>query len=107
METQNVRRVLVESALEALNLARECGGAVAVVGFDGDERWTATVWPNGDWRCDDEHPAVESLADDMRRQVLDAYAEIGSDARIECANFESLTVEQLRDELTYLADYQG
>ena len=48
-----VRRVFVESALEALNLARECGREVAVVGFDGDDRWTATVWPNGDWRCDD------------------------------------------------------
>lgn len=57
METKTVRRVLVETALEALNLARECGCEVAVVGFagdDGSERWTATVWPNGDWRCDDD-----------------------------------------------------
>lgn len=54
METKTVRRVLVETALEALNLARECGCEVAVVGFAGDERWTATVWPDGDWRCDDD-----------------------------------------------------
>lgn len=50
---------------------------------------------------------METMIEDMRRQVLEAYAEIGSDARIECVNFESLTAEQLRDELVYLADYQG
>jgi hypothetical protein len=51
---ENVRRVLVETALEALNLAREHGGEIAVVGFSDDERWAATVWPNGDWRNDDD-----------------------------------------------------
>ncbi len=47
------------------------------------------------------------MLEDMRRQVLEAYAEIGSDARIECENLESLTADQLRDELAYIADYQG
>lgn len=52
-------------------------------------------------------PAVETGADVMRRAVLDAYAEAGADARVDCDNFETLTVDQLRDELVYLADYQG
>ena len=50
---------------------------------------------------------METMIDDMRRLVIEAYAEIGSDARLECHNFDGLTAEQLRDELTYLADYQG
>ena len=50
---------------------------------------------------------METILEDMRRQVLEAYAEIGSDARNECVNFDSLTAEQLRDEMVYLADYQG
>lgn len=52
-------------------------------------------------------PSVETGADAMRRAVLDAYAEAGADARVDCENFEALTVDQLRDELVYLADYQG
>ena len=52
-------------------------------------------------------PTVETGAAAMRQAVLDAYAEIGADARLDCENFETLTVDQLRDELVYLADYQG
>lgn len=52
-------------------------------------------------------PTVETGAAAMRRDVLDAYAEVGADARVDCDNFETLTVDQLRDELVYLADYQG
>lgn len=36
-----------------------------------------------------------------------AYAEIGADAEIDCENFRTLTAEELRDELVYLADFQG
>lgn len=52
-------------------------------------------------------PIVETRASAMRRAVLDAYAEAGADATVDCQNFETLTVDQLRDELIFLADYQG
>lgn len=40
-------------------------------------------------------------------RVIDAYRQIGSDARLEIDGFDTMTADQLNDELVYLADYQG
>lgn len=42
-----------------------------------------------------------------REAVAQACENIGADARVDIDSFDDLTVDQLDDELTYLADYQG
>ena len=42
-----------------------------------------------------------------RMRCIEDYATAGLDATIEVDNFESLTAEQLDDEVVYLGDYQG
>lgn len=42
-----------------------------------------------------------------RAAVETAYASIDADAHLEIDGFDAMTVDQLSDELTYLADYQG
>ena len=59
--------------------------ADAVASFAYPERWKAAI----------------------REAVAAAYRQIGADATVDIENFETLGAEQLSDELTYLADYQG
>lgn len=40
-------------------------------------------------------------------RVIDAYRQIGADARLEIDGLDTMTPDQLNDELVYLADYQG
>lgn len=40
-------------------------------------------------------------------RVIDAYRQIGADARLEINGFDTMTPDQLNDELVCLADYQG
>lgn len=42
-----------------------------------------------------------------RMNCLEQFAIAGMDARIEVENFDSLTADQLRDEVVYLSDFQG
>ncbi len=42
-----------------------------------------------------------------RAAVRAEYAVAGLDADVEIDGFDTMTAEQLRDELTYLGDYQG
>lgn len=42
-----------------------------------------------------------------RATVEQAYRNIGADAHLEIDGFDTMTPDQLSDELTYLADYQG
>jgi hypothetical protein len=40
-------------------------------------------------------------------ECIAEFATAGMDATIEVENFDSLKADQLRDEVAYLADYQG
>ena len=42
-----------------------------------------------------------------RMECIAEFATAGMDATIEVENFDSLKADQLRDEVAYLADYQG
>ena len=50
---------------------------------------------------------MTTLIDSIREQVIAEYSAMGLDARVEIDNFDTLTAEQLSDELTYLSDFQG
>lgn len=47
--------------------------------------------------------AIEAARDAARRE----FATAGLDAAVEIDGFDRLTADQLRDEVTYLSDYQG
>jgi len=56
------------------------------------------------------HAAIGAPMHDVfsaRRRIVKAYAEMGLDAAIEIDGFDAMTADQLSDELTYFADYQG
>jgi len=49
-------RAIVESPLEALNLARECGCETKVLLCTNGEVHKITVYPDGEWINEDEEP---------------------------------------------------
>ena len=74
MDMTTKRRAIVESPLEALNMARDAGGPVAVCIATAAEPVYATVGPAGEWRNDDdiEH-AVRLAATVGHRQGWTVY----------------------------------
>lgn len=51
-----MKRAIVESALEALNLARICDCETKVLLCTPEGVHKVTVYPNGDWVNEDEEP---------------------------------------------------
>ena len=45
--------------------------------------------------------------DRFREHVRREFASVGIDAALEIDGFDVMTIQELRDELTYLADFQG
>jgi hypothetical protein len=48
-----------------------------------------------------------STTDRFREHVRREFASVGLDAALEIDGFDTMTIDQLRSELVYLADFQG
>ncbi len=56
------------------------------------------------------HAAIDAPMHDLhaaRVALAREYKTAGMDATVEVENFDSLTADQLRDEVVYLSDFQG
>jgi len=80
---------------------------------DAFRRRMAAVTPSGEMPeivSNGTHAAIDAPMQslhDARVALAREYKTAGMDATVEVEDFDNMTADQLRDELTYLADYQG
>lgn len=94
-----------ELLAECESIATMHGATVAEVLTDACRYWRGAGRSTHPRQWASKAAAADRLL--ARIEVVSAFAVAGLDATVEVENFDRLSAEQLRDQITYLSDYQG